>query len=87
MTTSEIISISSLLSGLCVAVIRAFYKQNAKISKMEGHAEVCNERHARHDARFLKQDEINLQQEKNHVEVMTALSRIDVNIEYLKLKQ
>ncbi len=87
MTINEVTSIVAVVSTLVLACISAFYKQSNRISKIEAHSDVCNEKHASHERKFLKQDEINLQQEKNHVEVMTALSRIDVNIEYLKLKQ
>ena len=86
MTINEVTPILAIISPLVIACISAFYKQSNRISKIEAHADVCNEKHSNHEKRFLKQDEINLQQEKNHVEVMTALSRIDVNIEYLKLK-
>ena len=73
----------AIISTLTIAVISAFYKQSAKISKLEAHSDVCNEKHSSHELKFIKQDEINLKVEKNHVEVMTALAVIGNDVKHL----
>lgn len=86
MTINEVTSIVAVISTLIIATISAFYKQSSKISKLQAHSDVCNEKHSNHEKKFMKQDEINLKVEKNHIEIMTALVRIDTNVTILKEK-
>ncbi len=83
MTTSEILTLTAIFVTIGIALLGAYYKISDRIGKIEGHSKVCDEKHLKHDLKFLKQDEINLKVEKNHVEVMTALAVIGNDVKHL----
>ena len=83
MTTSDMTGIASFAAMLIFAMLGAYYKLSDRISKGEAHTEVCNEKHREHEAKFLKQNDINLKADDRHAEIVCLISASNAKLDIL----